>query len=203
MSPSRSQTGSFSPLALVLASTSPRRRDLLQGHGFVFETIVTDVEEISDPSLGPVRLVEKNARLKAMPVAERHPDSVVIGADTVVAFGKTILGKPADLREAAGMLELLNGQEHTVHTGVCLIHARTQRIVEFVETTRVRFHALTLEQRVEYHRRINPLDKAGGYAAQDDDGQLIAETTGSFSNVIGLPMEALTQRLLEFAVKPA
>lgn len=188
---------------LVLASTSPRRRDLLLGHRFSFKTVTTSVEELSDTSLGPARLVAGNARLKALPVAELHPDCVVIGADTVVFFGDTILGKPASLCEAAAMLEMLNGQEHTVLTGVCILHSHAQRESEFVESTRVRFRTLSKEQRNAYHLRIHPLDKAGGYAAQDDQGELIEETIGSFSNVVGLPMETLARHLLTFGVEPA
>jgi len=183
---------------LVLASSSPRRRDLLSKHGFVFEVLTTSVEELKDPSCGPIPLVQKNAQLKAWPVASLRPDCVVIGADTVVAFGDQILGKPADLLEAAEMLELLNGQEHAVHTGVCIVHGLSGREAVFIETTLVRFHKLTVQERSLYHQRIDPLDKAGAYAAQDDHGDLIASTTGSFSNVVGLPMEALKKHLTSF-----
>lgn len=200
MSAKSIRTGACHTPALVLASTSPRRRDLLLEHRFTFTTITTGADELSDPALGPARLVAANARLKAFPVAALHPDCVVIGADTVVALGNTILGKPTSLQEAAAMLETLQGKEHTVLTGVCILHASVSRESEFVETTRVRFRTLSVEQRIAYHLRINPLDKAGGYAAQDDRGQLIEETVGSFSNVIGLPMETLTQHLQAFGI---
>lgn len=188
---------------LVLASSSPRRSDLLRQHGYAFELLTTSVEELEDPSLGPTRLVQENARLKARPVATLRPKCVVIGADTVVAFEDRVLGKPADMLEAASMLELLNGREHTVHTGVCLIHFETGREIVFVETTHVRFRTLTEQERYAYHQRIHPLDKAGAYAAQDDNGELIASTTGSFSNVVGLPMEELQERLKNFGLAPA
>lgn len=203
MSAKSPRTGAFLAPALVLASTSPRRSALLLEHRFAFTTITTGAEELSDAALGPARLVAENARLKALPVALLHPDCVVIGADTIVALGNTILGKPTNREEAAAMLEMLNGKEHTVLTGVCILHASASRESEFVETTRVRFRTLSAEQRIAYHQRINPLDKAGGYAAQDDNGQLIEETVGSFSNVIGLPMETLTQHLRAFGVGPA
>lgn len=170
----------------------------MREHGFVFEVRTTEAEELTGSALGPVKLVEENARIKAVPVAQMCPDCVVIGADTVVAFDSKVLGKPADMKEAAEMLEMLNGKEHCVHTGVCIVHHKTGRTAVFVETTRVRFHCLTMDERLAYHRRINPLDKAGAYAAQDDDGRLIAETEGSFSNVVGLPMEALKRHLNEF-----
>ncbi len=187
---------------LLLASTSPRRRALLLECGLAFEVITTPVVEIQDPSLGPGLLVATNARLKATPVAELHPHCVVIGADTVVALGERILGKPADMDEAAAMLADLNGKTHTVHSGVCILQKERQLEEVFIETTQVRFHLLTPEERARYHARIEPLDKAGAYAAQDEDGQLIAETTGSFTNVIGLPMEALLERLIPFGIVP-
>jgi septum formation protein len=176
---------------------------LLESNGFCFSISTTSAEELCAHPEGPIGLVAQNARLKALPVAELHPDCVVIGADTVVAWRGDILGKPADLQEAALMLEKLNGNEHSVHTGVYIIHAKSRREVEFVETTRVRFRNLSLDQRMEYQRRINPLDKAGGYAAQEDNGQLIAETIGSFTNVVGLPMEALCVHLRQFGIVPA
>jgi septum formation protein len=147
-------------------------------------------------------LVQENARLKALPVSKLRPDGVVIGADTVVAFEGRILGKPASMLEAQAMLESLNGQQHTVHTGVCILHAATAREAVFVETTRVRFHRLTPDERIAYHERINPMDKAGAYAAQEDQGTLIASTEGSFTNVIGLPMESLQKHLLAFGIQP-
>jgi len=188
---------------LVLASSSPRRRDLLSQYGYAFEVLTTSVEELDDSSLGPTRLVQENARLKARPVANLRPKCVVIGADTVVAFEDRVLGKPVDRIAAASMLELLNGREHTVHTGVCLIHLETGREIVFVETTRVRFRTLTKQERYAYHQRIHPLDKAGAYAAQDDNGELIASTAGSFSNVVGLPMEELQAHLKSFGLAPA
>ena len=187
---------------LVLASTSPRRRELLEQHRFAFTIRTAEVEELCDPALGPHGLVSQNARLKALPVASLHPDCVVLGADTVVAFGDRILGKPANLQEAAEMLSLLNGREHTVLTGVCIVQASFNRMLEFVETTRVCFRNLSAAQRQAYHLRINPLDKAGAYAAQDDHGELIKETFGSFTNVVGLPMENLSRHRLEFGVRP-
>ncbi len=187
---------------LVLASSSPRRRDLLREHGFVFEIITTQVAELEDQRLGPVRLVSENACLKARPVALQVPDHVVIGSDTVVALEERILGKPSSMEEAAQMLADLNGQTHTVHSGVCIVHAASGQETVFVETTEVRFHTLSPRELALYHRRINPLDKAGAYAAQEDNGQLIAETKGSLSNVIGLPMETLTKRLRTFGILP-
>lgn len=152
--------------------------------------------------MDPAGLVEFNARLKTLPVADLNPDCVVLGADTVVAFGSKIFGKPASMEEAFGMLETLNGREHTVYSGVCLAHRATGEETVFVESTTVRFFQLSAAQRLAYLERIQPLDKAGAYAAQDDRGELIAGFVGSFTNVIGLPMETLAPRLAALGVHP-
>ncbi len=187
---------------LILASTSPRRSHLLSEFGYAFQVYTTDVEELQDTSMHPARLVEFNARLKTLPVAALHPDCVVLGADTVVALGSKIFGKPASMAEAVLMLEELNGQEHTVYSGVCISHIDAARESLFVERTSVRFQHLSAGRRLAYLERINPLDKAGAYAAQDDNGELIAGFEGSFSNVIGLPMEALSVQLAAMGVRP-
>ncbi|NBV84685.1 MAG: septum formation protein Maf, partial [Verrucomicrobia bacterium] len=185
---------------LILASTSPRRRDLLDAHGYSFKVSTVTVDEIEDSTLGPDRLVRENARLKANSIKHLHPQCVILAADTVVALGNRILGKPADMQQAAAMLADLNGRSHVVHSGVCLLSAaRTEERV-FVVTTTVRFHALSAQQQLAYLNRIQPLDKAGAYAAQDDGGELIAACEGSFSNVVGLPMEALESHLAALGV---
>ena len=188
---------------LILASTSPRRSHLLSEFGFAFRVRTTGVAELHDPSMEPAALVEFNACLKTRPVAALHPDCVVLGADTVVALGPRIFGKPASMAEAVLMLEELNGREHAVYTGVCLMHHGAGKESVFVERTSVRFLHLSATQRLSYLQRINPLDKAGAYAAQDDNGELIAGFEGSFSNVIGLPMETLVARLAALGVRPA
>ncbi len=187
---------------LVLASTSPRRKDLLNSHGYAFTVSTVAVDEIEDPRLGPDRLVQENARLKAHSIKHLHPDRVILAADTVVALGNRVLGKPADMLQAAAMLADLNGRSHVVHSGVCLLSANNVEERVFVVTTAVRFHTLTPAQQLAYLNRIQPLDKAGAYAAQDDEGELIAGYEGSFSNVVGLPMEALALHLSELGVHP-
>jgi septum formation protein len=187
---------------LILASTSPRRKSLLAERGYVFEVCTTEVDEVQDASMDPAQLVTVNARIKAMPVAVLHPACVVLGADTVVALGTKIFGKPTSMSEAVSMLGELNGREHSVFSGVCLVHHATGKESIFVERTSVRFRDLNPEQRLAYLRRINPLDKAGAYAAQDDQGELIGGYEGSFTNVIGLPMEPLGPCLAAFGVHP-
>ncbi len=179
--------------ALILASGSPRRRDLLEEAGLVFEVIPAPVEEIEDPELGIEALVSQNARLKAEAVAKRHPESIVIGADTLVALNGNPLGKPENLDHAFAMLKTLVGHTHIVGTGVCL--AVGDRFVEFIERTHVTFRKLTDADILHYLSLINPLDKAGSYAAQEHGELIIEKTEGSWTNVIGLPMERLLLEL--------
>lgn len=112
---------------LILASSSPRRRDLLTEHGYQFRIVPADVEEISPAHMTPAEIVVENARLKARAVAALHPEEVVLGVDTLVAFEGEVFGKPTDMEAAFVMLKRLNGQTHEVYSGVCLAHAAQQR----------------------------------------------------------------------------
>lgn len=183
---------------LILASTSPRRADLLREYGHTFLTVPTSVQELQDPSAIPRDLVLQNALRKASAVAPTYQSHIVIGADTVVSIDGRILGKPATWEEAEAMLKLLNGRSHEVFTGVCLIHLGSNRRKTFVESTQVSFHDRTESERRSYLQRIQPMDKAGAYAAQDDQGHMIAHFRGSFTNVIGLPMESLHEALRDW-----
>ena len=183
---------------LILASASPRRRVLLQEHGYTFSVEPADVVESAPGHLTPGEITLRNARAKARAVARKHPDALVLGVDTEVVFAGEVFGKPADLDAALAMVQRLTGRAHEVHTGVWLCHAAARWERGFVEISRVHFRHLTDAQIRAYHARIGPLDKAGAYAAQDDDGELIERVEGSFTNVIGLPMEALAAALTEF-----
>jgi septum formation protein len=180
---------------LILASASPRRRELLRAAGFEFRVLTEPTEEVSPEHLTPRETALINACRKARAVARREPDQLVIGADTVVALGAKLFGKPATRAGAAAMLGELAGREHEVVTGVCLIHWRARRQRLFAERTRVRFHPLTPGQIADYLARINPLDKAGGYAIQEHGEKIVAATDGSYTNVVGLPVERLTAEL--------
>jgi septum formation protein len=177
--------------SLILASASPRRRDLLREYGYQFSIVVPDVEEIAPPDLTPAEITLANARAKAQAVAPLHPHATVIGADTVVAFEGEIFGKPRDLGHAGEMLGRLNGRVHEVWSGVWLIRGGDGHETGFNEVTRVRFHLRAAAELRAYLERIGPLDKAGAYAAQDDRGDLIDYVEGCFENVIGLPMKSL------------
>lgn len=175
---------------LILASASPRRRDLLSQAGYDVRIAVSDVEEVDSCNEGPEALALLNANRKWNVIAPQHPGEIVIAADTVVWLDGRFYGKPVDFVEAAKMLAILSGRTHQVVTGVVLGRAG-ERSQEFAEVSLVTFHALDENEIEAYLKAIHPLDKAGAYAAQDDNGRIIAKVEGSISNVIGLPMERL------------
>jgi septum formation protein len=180
---------------LLLASTSPRRRDLLRKAGIDFQIEGARAEELTGGHWTARELCLFNAERKAMEVASRFPDCLVLGADTVVSLEGQVLGKPGDFREARAMLERLCGRIHEVLTGVCLVRKSERKLCRFVEATRVKFRSLQEVDLEDYLRSIHPLDKAGGYAAQEDQGRLIECIEGSMSNVIGLPVERVLAAL--------
>jgi nucleoside triphosphate pyrophosphatase len=183
---------------LVLASASPRRRQLLAEYGYQFTVVPANIEEVTPLHLTPREIALWNARAKARTVAAQRPHEIVLGVDTLVAFGDRIFGKPRDFAEAFAMLSELNGRSHEVFSGVCLIRAATHEEQNLSEVSRVHFRRLTAAEIRAYLVRIGPLDKAGAYAAQDDRGEIIDHVEGSFTNVIGLPMEALAEALSQF-----
>ena len=175
---------------LVLASASPRRRDLLSQAGYDVLIAASDVEEMDSCNEGPEALALINAKRKWAAVAPHYPSEIVVAADTVVWLDGHFYGKPLDFSEATQMLTDLSGRTHQVVTGVALGRAG-EGLRQFAEVSMVTFHALDQDEIVAYLKTIHPLDKAGAYAAQDDNGRLIAQVEGSLSNVIGLPMEKL------------
>jgi septum formation protein len=181
----------------ILGSGSPRRRELLKEIMDDFMVVVSDAVEIKFHPDGPLSLVQENARLKAEAVAQLHPRSWVLGADTLVALGEKVLGKPKDLAEARSMLELLSGQTHEVSTGLCLINLASSFNQTRVETSRVTFKNFDDRVIKEYFEVVDPLDKAGGYAIQTNPELIVENFEGSHSNVIGLPVEMLDQWLSE------
>lgn len=187
----------FAPL--ILASASPRRRELLQELGVPFEVRPAAAPEWHHPHCTARELSLANAHRKARTAAGRFRRRIILGADTLVARGATIYGKPRDRSEAERMLTELAGHTHTVVTGVCLIDTATGREWTFAETTAVTFHRLSRAQIRAYLRRINPLDKAGAYSIQEHGERIVKRIDGSFSNVVGLPLERLRLELARFA----
>jgi septum formation protein len=185
--------GSTRPL--VLASSSPRRVELMAEGGYQFEVLVPGVEEAHDESLTCEDLTVENARRKAHAIARQRPDALVIGADTLVYLDEVPITKPADLEEAAGMLRRLSGRTHQVCTGVALVWDGGAAEKLFHVISDVTFKPLTETVIREYHSRIQPLDKAGAYAVQDESAMIIDRVDGSWSNVKGLPMERLSAEM--------
>lgn len=183
------------PPSLILASASPRRVELLRQIVAAFEVVPGDATELADEHLSPFELCQLNAHRKARAVAKRFPDTCVLGADTLVFLDREILGKPANLTEAEQMITRLQGRTHQVITGVSLIHLRPHHERIFAVSTDVRFRSLNTGQVRDYLSRIEPLDKAGAYAIQEHGELIIEEISGSYSNVVGLPVERVRAEL--------
>lgn len=191
------------PRRIVLASASPRRRDLLEAAGFEVVVRPSSAQELTD-GLAPRALVVANAVLKAVEIAAVTSGDLVLGADTVVVIDGEILGKPRDHDHAMEMLRRLGGRTHEVLTGVSMLRGGTLTRCNFVESTRVAFRPLDEGLIRSYLQEINPLDKAGSYSAQDDRGRLIERIEGSLENVIGLPVSKVIEAMeAHFAESPA
>jgi septum formation protein len=160
-----------------------------------FSVVVSKAEECDAVHFTPHEVCQLNAHRKARAVAKHHPDALVIGADTEVALGTEIFGKPEDKKGAEEMLLRLQARTHEVVTGVCLLQLRNHQERLFTVSTRVKFHPLTREQVQDYLEQINPLDKAGAYAIQEHGELLVEAIEGSLTNVVGLPVEALREEL--------
>lgn len=179
----------------ILASASPRRAELLRELGVDFAIVTQPTEEAHHEDFTARELCLLNAYRKARAVAKLHPQALVLGADTLVYLGTTLYGKPADLADAHRMLRELAGHTHQVVTGVCLLQVGAHRCRLFAETTNVTFRPLSNTQISAYHASIQPLDKAGAYAIQDNGDAIVERISGSFSNVVGLPLDHVKHEL--------
>ena len=184
--------------AIILASGSPRRSEILTRMGVAFEKQAATVDEHCD--LGAREAVAELSRRKALAVAAHFPGRVVLAADTLVALENRPLGKPEDEEDACRMLERLSGREHQVYTGVCVVDAQG-RVMQAVDVSDVCFRAITEDEIRAYVATGEPMDKAGAYAIQGGAGKWVTQGRGSRSNVIGLPWDP-TQRLLQAAGVP-
>ena len=185
----------------ILASASPRRRELLRQIELPFEVLPSEADETIEES-SPGKLVEELSRRKALDVAERiREHSLVLGADTVVALEKEILGKPGTKERAAEMLRMLSGKEHRVLTGVTLAEAAEGKVLlqrTFSEETRVFLYDLTEEEIEAYVRSGEPMDKAGAYGIQGSFAKFVRKIEGDYNNVVGLPAARVYQELKRF-----
>lgn len=189
------------PLRFILASASPRRTELLREAGVPHSVEVAAVTEHEDPSTDPREMVLHNARLKALAVARKFPDALVLGADTTVALGDAALNKPADLAESRAMLRRLSGREHTVHTGICLVCLTRDWREEADITAWVRFKVLSEDDITRYQSLVNTLDKAGAYGIQEGREIIIDDYQRPISTIMGLPVEHVVARLEALGVR--
>ena len=183
-------------MKIILASASPRRKELLTLAGIVYEVVVSQCEEILPDGITPDKAVEELARQKAEDVFSRNPDCMIIAADTVVALGNTILGKPKDEDDAFNMLSSLSGRRHTVYTGVCI---KTKDKTDlFHVATEVEFYDLTEKEIRDYIATKEPMDKAGAYGIQGKGSILVKRINGDYFNVVGLPVAKLNRVIKAF-----
>lgn len=185
-------------MKLILASASPRRKELLGKLGVPFEVIVSDCDETLPEGIPSEEAAELLAVRKAAAVAKMHPDDVVIGADTTVLLDDVILGKPHDRAECCEMLHLLSGRQHKVVTGVAVFW--DGHTASFSDETLVQFYPLTETEISAYADSGEPYDKAGAYGIQGQGALLVAGISGDYSNVVGLPVARLARQLRSFGL---
>ena len=188
---------------LILASASPRRRELLRAAGIAFEVVATDIPEVPDPGEAPQAFAERMALQKAKTIASWRANDWVLGADTIVVVDGTILGKPRDEKDAARMLRMLSGRQHEVITAVCIcsMSSGVMRCDCQSETTRVTFSELSDDDIAGYVPTGEPMDKAGAYGIQGIASRWIPRIEGDYSNVVGLPVALVWRMLRERGVR--
>lgn len=186
-------------MPLILASASPRRQELLRQIGLEFQVVPADVDEQIQGET-PVQTVKELARRKACHVAEQvSNDGCILGADTVVVFGGQIMGKPADRKEAVSMLSSLQGNTHSVFTGVCALkkQGKETREILFAEETKVTIYKMEMWEIETYADTLEPMDKAGAYGIQGIFAKYIQCIQGDYNNVVGLPVSRIYQEILK------
>ncbi len=181
------------PKQVILASASPRRRELLQKVFPAFDVMPAEVEEIVPEGISPREESEYLAMIKARPLAQQYPEALVIGSDTTVLVDDVVLGKPRDAEEARAMLRMLSGRSHTVCTGVCLLYKG--QMVRFTESTEVEFYPMTEAEIEAYVASGDPMDKAGAYGIQSGAGIYIKGIRGDYDTVMGLPASRIYQEI--------
>ncbi len=187
--------------SIILASKSPRRKELLGKIGISFDTDPSDYQEEKDLDLNPREFAKYLSLQKAKNVAIRHKDSIIIAADTFVVFEEKILGKPSSEEEARIMLSKMSGKSHSVITGFTIIDTETNKVASKSVETKIYFKNLSPEEINSYVASKEPMDKAGSYAIQGLGGILIEKIEGDYCNVVGLPLTALIEELKNFGIK--
>jgi septum formation protein len=186
---------------LILASASPRRRELMQQAGFSLRIEKPDVPEVRRRGEKPTAFARRLAAEKAAVIGRRHPESVILAADTIVVLGRRVLGKPRDAAEARRMLRALSGQTHRVITAFALL-APSRCLLRSV-STQVTFRSLSRGEIDAYVASGDPMDKAGAYAIQGGAAGMVRSIRGSYTNVVGLPVAEVLQALHELTTQPA
>ena len=183
---------------IYLASTSPRRKMLLRKAGITFRILTPDYEEDDGLKAPPSQAVQIHAAKKAESCIGRVKNGIILAADTIVYHKGEMIGKPKNMKTARLMLGKLQGRWHSVYTGVAVFKIASRRVVKktiFFEKTKVRLRKLTPKGIENYYKRVNPLDKAGGYAIQSTRAGIVEEVKGLFSNAVGLPTEKILRKL--------
>ena len=188
---------------IILASASPRRKELMKRTGFNFTVKPSQVPEMVPPSVPMEKRAAFLAELKAAATSIYYPKDIIIGADTTVLLEGELLGKPKDEKEAAGMLRKLSGKVHTVITGVSIIYSDQEDAETFSSESKVEFYELSEKEIEEYVASGEPMDKAGAYGIQGRGFQLVKRIEGDFFSVMGLPIAELVRRLKAHEAKEA
>lgn len=183
---------------LILASNSPRRMVLLKSLGYHFDIVPHHIVECIHNNVLPTELVQNIAFLKASDVARRVCNAIIISSDTIVVHKKSILGKPKDINDAKRTLSLLSDSEHDVISGVCVMELPSRKKMLRMEQTHIKMRTIKDEEIDRYILTGEPMDKAGAYAIQGEGRKFIEKIDGSFSNVVGLPLELLQEMLNQF-----
>lgn len=186
---------------IVLASSSPRRRELLEKTGLEFIVDAAEINEDHGRAMKPADLARAISLEKAKMVAARHPCSIIIAADTLGVLGGRLLGKPCDGNGARDMLKTMSGRCHSVVTGFTILDSDSRQVITRTVETKVYFRKLDDEEIEAYVRTGEPLDKAGAYAIQGQGALLVEKIEGDYYNVVGLPLRALVRELKKFGVK--
>lgn len=182
-------------MGLILASASPRRQELLAFITKDFTVVASNISEIVPKNLKATKQPEYLSRLKALDISKKFPNDTIIGSDTSVIIGNTVLGKPKDKDHARDMLKLLSGKTHKVITGCTIV--KGNRVVSFSVTSKVKFYKLTDSEIEDYISTDEPYDKAGSYAVQSKGGLFVKQIKGDYFNIVGLPIAKLNKKLKE------
>lgn len=186
---------------IILASASPRRKEILKNAGLKFKVVESNLREYVDPKLKPHELVQKLSLEKAKAVYKTHKDSIVIGVDTIVVCREKVLGKPKDEKDARAMLKFLSNKAHFVITGFAIISDYLKRPILKSEETKVFFRKINQLEIDSYAKTKEPFDKAGGYAIQGKASKFIEKIDGDLQNAVGLPIKSLIKELKNLGVK--